>query len=253
MKTLKIMMAALLMVCTGALYAQDGASRDYQDWFSAVAAGGSVVGAGANTLGGLGHFSIGVTGTYVRPDLESDDFSAGGYSAILRLGLLEGATMGPGIHGIGSLDVYLKAGQMFFNGEEGTDAGHVGGGVRLGILRNSITSPALSISVGYHKTGTLEVIKTPLDKLNTPEVEVSTWAFRADISKNLFVITPFAGIGFNSSDLDVRGNVTHWDRNDTEAVYYGGLEWNLTLLHLGLEIGKSGGEFYGTIGGRIAL
>ena len=78
--------------------------------------------------------------------------------------------MGPGVHGIGSLDVYVKAGQMFFNGDEGTtDLGHVGGGVRLGILRNSITSPAISVSVGYHKTGTLDSDQNfPLDKLIHP-------------------------------------------------------------------------------------
>jgi hypothetical protein len=243
----------LTLIFTAGLWAQTVSDREYQSWFGAIAAGGSTVGASANTLGGLGHFSLGLNGTYVRPDLEGDDFNAAGYSAILRLGLLEGAFMGPGLHGIGSVDVYLKAGQMFANALESTDVGHVGGGVRIGILRNSITSPALSVTVGYHKTGNLKVIKTPLDQLNPPDVEVSTWAIRADISKNLFVVTPYAGLGVNTSDVDVSGSGVNWNGDETEGVFYGGVEWNIMLLHLGVEIGKTGGELYGTLGGRFAL
>ncbi len=221
-------------------------------WFGALSAGGNIVSAGANTLGGLGHFSFGIDGTYIRPDVVSDEFNAGGYSAVLRLGILKGTTLGPGLHGIGSLDFYVKAGQMFLNTEVPTNAAHVGGGVRLGILRNSINSPAISVTAGYHKTGGLKIVRVPMDMF-APEIKVSTWAFRADISKNLFVITPYAGLGVNISSIDVTGSGISWDGDQTESVYYGGLEWNLMILHLGLEIGRSGKEAYGTLGARISM
>jgi hypothetical protein len=237
------------------------AESEYDDtagWFGALSAGGNVVSASANTLGGLGHFSFGIDGSYLRPKVDTDQFNAGGYSAVLRLGLLEGTTMGPGMHGVGSLDFYVKAGQMFLNGQKATDIAHVGGGVRLGILRNSITSPAISVTAGYHKTGGLKIFQSvalPVDlsALNPPEVEVSSWALRADISKNLFVVTPYAGLGVNLSNIDVTGSGATWDGDMTETVYYGGLEWNLMILHLGLEIGRSGGETYGKLGARLAL
>jgi hypothetical protein len=246
-----------LAVVVFALFAAAGlrAESEYDNtagWFGALSAGGNVVSASANTLGGLGHFSFGIDGTYLRPDLETDEFNAGGYSAVLRLGILEGTTLGPGMHGVGSLDFYVKAGQMFLNGKKPTDVAHVGGGVRLGILRNSITSPAISVTAGYHKTGGLKIAKLPTE-LYSPEVEVSTWALRADISKNLFVITPYAGLGINLSNIDATGSGIKWDGDETETVYYGGLEWNLMILHLGLEIGRSGGETYGNLGARIAL
>ncbi|MBW7996979.1 MAG: hypothetical protein FVQ81_10520 [Candidatus Glassbacteria bacterium] len=221
-------------------------------WFGALSAGGNIVSASANTLGGLGHFSLGVDGTYLRPDVDSDEFNAGSYSAVLRLGILEGTTLGPGIHGVGSLDVYFKAGQMFLNGEVPTDVAHVGGGVRLGILRNSINAPAISVTAGYHKTGGLKIIALPTDLL-APDIEFSTWALRADISKNLFVVTPYAGIGVNISAIEVSDTGANWSRDESEGVFYGGLEWNLLVLHLGIEIGKSGGEVYGKLGGRLTL
>lgn len=253
--TLTAVLLALLAV-SGAR-----AQNDYSNtasWFGALSAGGNIVSASANTLGGLGHFSFGIDGTYLRPDVDNDEFNAGGYSAVLRLGITEGTTLGPSLHGIGSIDVYLKAGQMFLNGSTPTDVAHVGGGVRLGILRNSISSPAISITAGYHKTGGLKIFETVdlpanLSALNPPEVEVGSWAFRADISKNLFVITPYAGIGVNISSIDVSGSGVTWDGDQTESVYYGGLEWNLMILHLGLEIGRSGGETYGKLGVRLAL
>ena len=246
-----------LTVVLLALFAVSGvrAQSEYSNtasWFGALSAGGNVVSASANTLGGLGHFSFGLNGTYIRPDVDTDEFNAGGYSAVLRLGILEGATLGPGLHGVGSLDFYIKAGQMFLNGREATNVPHVGGGVRLGILRNSINSPAISVTAGYHKTGGLKIVRLPMDPF-TPEVEVSTWVLRADISKNLFVITPYAGLGVNISSIDVKDFAESWDGNETEPVYYGGLEWNLMILHLGLEIGRSGGETYGTLGARIGL
>lgn len=248
----KNLLVAVMMVFSAASLNAQTLYEGYSSWFGALAAGGSPVSAGANTLGPIGHFSVGVDGTFVRPEIENNDFSAGSYSAIVRLGVLEGRTLGPGLHGIGSVDFYLKAGQMFLNAERPTDVGHIGGGVRIGILRNSITSPALSVSVGYHSTSGLKVFTNPVDIL-APEVEMSLWAFRADISKNLFFVTPYAGVGFNSSDLEVTDSGATWRGDDTESVFYGGLEWNILLLHLGLEIGRSGEETYGTVGARIAL
>lgn len=226
--------------------------HDTDNWFGILTAGGNVAGGGANTLGSMGHFSIGLDGSVVRPGISGEDYTAGGYSAVVRLGVMSGFTLGPGLHGTGSLDFFLKGGQMFLNADIPTDVGHLGGGARLGILRNSILAPAVSVTVSYHTTSNLQIITNRADILK-PSADFSTWAVRADISKNLFFITPYAGAGFNTSEIEVTTSGARTADDKTREIFYGGVEWNIMILHLGAEIGRSGGDTYGKVGARIAL
>ncbi|MFH1068081.1 MAG: hypothetical protein V1794_00545 [Candidatus Glassbacteria bacterium] len=243
------MLAALPLA--GELDAQSQVSVN--KWFGALACGGSVTGASANTLGGLGHFSVGLTGTLTRPDIGILTASAGSASGVLRLGVLSGSTLGPGIQGIGSLDVYFKAGQMFVNAETPSNAGHLGGGIVLGLLRNSIISPAVSLTLGWHKTASLDVTASSLD-FDIFKAEVSTFVFRAEVSKNLFVVTPYAGLGANRNNAKLRRILElGTERTETDAVYYAGIEWNILLLRIGIELGRTGDQTYGTLGTRLTL
>ena len=223
-------------------------------WFGALSGGGSLTGSSANTLGGLGHFSVCLSAGLVRPSLIGADYTAGAVSGILSLGILEGTDFGPAVHGVGSLDVYVRAGSMYLNAVHSTNADLIGAGVRLGILRNSILAPAVSVSLGYQKTGDLTMRLGPASQaLLNPEAEISTTAFRIEASKNLFVITPYAGVGVNRNKAKISVAGVKIEGSENDAVYYGGVEWNILLLRLGLEVGHTGEDTFATLGARITL
>ena len=251
MKKILIYLSLLaILPAAGNLNAQNQPS--VANWFGALACGGSITGSSGNTLGGLGHFSVGVSGTLTRPDIGMLTATAASASGVVRLGLLSGSTLGPGIQGIGSLDIYLKAGGLFVNAATPTSAGHVGGGVRLGLLRNSIIAPAVSLTLGWHKISSLDIKASPLD-FDAFKAEVSTLAFRADVSKNLFLITPYAGLGANRNKMELNILGLGTERTVTDAVYYAGVEWNIFILRIGIEVGRTGDETYGTLGTRLTL
>ena len=55
----------------------------------------------ANTLGGRGHFSVGVSGALSHPSFRVGSVSSGSLAALLRVGVLEGVNLGPSVHGLG--------------------------------------------------------------------------------------------------------------------------------------------------------
>ncbi len=223
-------------------------------WLGGLIAGGNASLSSANTLGGWGHFSFGVSGALSRPSMLGNTATASSVSALLRIGAFKGLRLGPGVHGLGSLDLFLRLGRVNLNGLNSERSNIWGTGARIGILRNSIITPAVSVSVGYHSMG-----KMPFGSVwshaipATQEAEFSTTSFRIDVSKNLFVVTPIAGIGAN------RNRHTYWSggikvkQTKSESVFYGGVEWNFLLLKLGLEVGRTGGDTFGTMELRLAL
>jgi len=223
-------------------------------WLSGLIAGGNTSVSSANTLGGWGHFSFGVSGALSRPSILGKTATASSVSALLRVGAFKGFRLAPGVHGLGSLDLFLRLGRVNLNGLISEHANTWGTGVRIGVLRNSILVPAVSVSASYHSMG-----KMPFGSVWTQaipaseETEFSTSAFRIDVSKNLVVITPVAGVGVN------RNRRAHWingkkvEQKGSESVIYGGVEWNLLVLRLGLEVGCTGGNTFGAAGLRLVL
>jgi len=223
-------------------------------WFGALSGGGSLSGSSANTLGGPGHFSVGLSSGLVRPSVFGADYTAAAVNGILSLGILKGTDFGPAVHGVGSLDVYVRAGSMYLNAVHSSNTGLIGAGVRLGILRNSILAPAVSVSLGYQKTGNLSMkLRSNIQALLNPEAEISTTAFRIEASKNFFLFTPFAGVGVNRNKAKISVAGLKVEGSENDAVYYGGVEWNFLLLRVGLEVGHTGEDTFGTLGARITL
>ncbi|MEA2063930.1 MAG: hypothetical protein U9P14_09555 [Gemmatimonadota bacterium] len=231
--------------------------------------GVNLTGSSANTLGGWGHFSVGVTGALSHPSFLKGNVSSGSVVAVLRAGLTEGMILGPGLHGVGSIDIYLRLGTLRANGRQSADTDIWGLGTRIGILRNSILTPAVSISAGYTRTGSFglsEVIHGPYP--GPRDADISTLSIRCDVSKNLFFLTPMAGIGFNRTRIEgaASANVPSgkypyatyfslagYEVTRTDAVYYAGVEWNFFLFRLGLEVGRTGGETIGSTSLRLSL
>jgi len=216
--------------------------------------GGSLTASSANTLGGWGHFSLGGVVSVSRPRLPGTIVTASSVSALFRIGVFEGMRLGPGVHGVGSVDLYLRTGRLIAEGVNSENTALLGGGIRVGILRNSILTPAVSLSVGYHSSG-----KMPLSNvlgyqlLPFGELEFSSLALRIDLSKNLFRFTPMAGVGVNRNRIRQLLVGSELEVRETEAVYYGGVEWNFLLFRLGIELGSTGGDSFGSLGARFAL
>ena len=242
-----------------------------------LVSGGSLTASSANTLGGWGHFSAGVSGAVSHPSFRGlqggGHISSGSLAAILRVGILEGITLGPSVHGLGSIDIYLRLGTLINNGRESASTDIWGFGTRIGVLRNSILSPAISLSAGYHKSGDFGLAKSIYGPYPGPQdADISIWSLRCDLSKNLFFLTPMAGVGLNRNRIkstrtgidfgdgppDLNPNRNYFTpegfevtRND--LVYYAGVEWNVFLMRLGLELGRTGGETFGSLGLRFVI
>lgn len=243
-----ILSAALLLSAAGGLVAQS--TNDA--WLAGLITGGNVTSSSANTLGGLGHFSFGIHGTISTDPYKNFDLSSGSVAGVLRLGILEGSRLGPTLHGILSLDAFARVGQLRVSGGESDGAGFWGLGGRLGILRNSILMPAVSVSLARHKTGELVLSDRIVGPLNPAHKKLSVTSFRLDVSKNLFTITPYGGLGVNRVEVDNKTFVNS-DLDKTESVIYGGIEWNILVLRLGMELMRTAGETMGTAGLRLTF
>jgi len=222
-------------------------------WLAGILCGGNLTSSNANTLGGWGHFSLGAKAALAHPSIMGTAVTAKGFSATFRTGVYSGLNLGPAMHGFGSVDLYLEAGGLFANGRISEDAGIWGTGARIGFLRNSIMTPAVSLSVGYHSLGKMALgsvasSQFPVSQKN----DLSTLALRVDVSKNFFWFTPGAGIGLNRNSLTHSLDRAEFEVKETESVYYAGVELNFLIFRLGLELGRTGGETFGSLGLRVA-
>ncbi len=158
-------------------------------------------------------------------------------SGTVTIGLFPGASLAPTIGGIGSVDLLgtvswlpLRAlGRSEFRSRSADLSW--GGGLRLGILRESFTMPGASLSVMYHGLGTVRLgeicsVRVPtstvdgagysLEEGQCAEAEdssdlgelafdLSAWSTRAAVSKHLLGLGLSAGVGYDrfSSDFAV--------------------------------------------------
>ena len=163
-------------------------------------------------------------------------------SGTVTVGVFSGASVAPTIGGIGSVDLLGTASwlplTLLKRSEFRSSSADLswGGGVRLGILRESFTMPGASLSVMYHRLGTVQlgsICPTRLatattagpgytleegqcadpdpfnlgapDEMGELDFDLSAWSTRATVSKHLLGLGLSAGVGYDrfSSDLAV--------------------------------------------------
>ena len=255
---LRKMFLSLLLItflASGAARPQSSSlSASRSGWIAGVTNSGNITASNANTLGGWGHFSLGVDASLAHPKVAGTPVTASAVSATLCTGILKGRNLGPVVHGLGSLDFYFKTGRLTVNGRNSESSGLWGTGVRLGVLRNSIITPAVSLSLGYNSSGEM-----PLERalsygiISSPKSNFSSLALRLDVSKNFFWLTPFAGVGINRNRMEQKIGSVRAETKATENIGYAGVEWNLFLFRIGLELGRTGEELFGSLGVRLAI
>lgn len=149
-------------------------------------------------------------------------------SGAASVGVSPGLTLAPTVGGVGAVDLlgsatWIPLGSFDVEGfSDDTPDFAWGAGARLGLLRESFTMPGISVSVMYHRLGTVaygDVCSQPqLGGVTQPgdgytvsagecgngdgdpgefRVDLSSWSTRAAVSKRLLGLGLAAGVGYD--------------------------------------------------------
>lgn len=244
-----------------------------------ITGGNATLGQGG-TLGGLGHFTIGIRGNVLRasiPDVERTGVSAGApqqssYTTSDQLaplpvldasfGIFKGISLG--VTRVGGLDLLLSAQYLpeFSNGTVDVTVPdgnfRFGYGGRLGILEESLLVPGVSVTYFRRDLPTMTVVGTTgEDSLSLRDFSIKTTAWRVVASKSLLLFG--IAVGGGQDTYDARGSIDYAVRSGlttyrpaapfalaqkpTRTNLFVDLTLNLPLLKVLGEVGRvSGGD-----------
>jgi hypothetical protein len=232
-------------------------------------AGGSPMTAPAATTGGLGHFmaSLGIGAT--RIDIEDPQRESGTVEFLLptagarfAVGLTSGVASDGPIGGTGSIDLLGRVGILTARDEIEDASKLYGIGVRVALLGETPLTPA--ISVALEQAWTEEIVYGEPDEVSF-RGDVAVTSLRADISKDLMLLSPYAGAGIDRTRIDasylipaelstlgteIRGSI---DPASTHHVLYVGTDLSLLLLTASIEGGVYDGGAFATFAIRAGL
>lgn len=188
----------------------------------ALAGGNATLGTGS-TLGGFGHFSIGVranlfqgslpqvgsftqstTGAQKNPSLQTKDQLIGLPTADAAIGIFGGIPLG--LTNVGGIDVLASATYVPTIDQSGikitpTQNLQIGYGVRVGLLSESIVVPGVSFTYLKRDLPTTNIIgASGNNKLSVNNLKVNTTAWRVVASKSFLLFSFAAGAGKDSYD-----------------------------------------------------
>ena len=199
----------------------------------ALAGGNAILGQGS-TLGGLGHFSIGVrgnvfmgtipqgdkftqntSGAQKNPSLPTKDMYIGLPTADAAIGIFSGIPLG--LTNVGGVDLLVSAtyvptitqGGVSITPQQSTQIGY---GVRVGALQESIVVPGVSFTYLKRDLPTTSIAAASgNNSLNINNLTVSTTAWRIVASKSLLLFSVAAGGGMDKYDqaADISATVSN--------------------------------------------
>lgn len=173
-------------------------------------------------------------------------------SGTVSVGVFPGMSLAPTIGGIGSVDLLGTASWLPLRAlgsdeiAEGSADLSYGGGVRVGVLRESFTMPGASVSVMYHRLGTVAWGELCPARVRTSETggpgwmlqqgqcgpadlgtmgefrfDLSSVSTRAAVSKHLLGLGLSAGVGYDrfASDIDIGVRAPRGDFADPTIPY----------------------------------
>jgi hypothetical protein len=192
-----------------------------------ILAGGNATQGLAGTLGGLGHFSVGIRGNALDMSLPQVDRVTpntrgarqdiypieqkflGGVTADLAVGVLKGFSTS----GFGSADVLVSATYLpAYTGtsievKEPDGSFKLGLGAKVGVLRETATLPGISVSYLVRETPRVDITaKSGEDRLFLNDVSVKAKSWRAVAAKKLLFLG--VGAGFGQDAYDSRASIT---------------------------------------------
>lgn len=227
-----------------------------------LAAGGSAVTGSASTVGqrtpGSPRWALTARMTGGGVEMPGPGGSGGtvsgtalSWNADMAVGLIEGATVGATVGGVGSIDLLASVGLVNLPADAGFRTRSpvtAGLGARVGIFRESFTVPGVSVSAMYRRLGSFSVgdLATDPAEAHVRSESGSAWSLRAGIGKRISLFGVTAGVGYDrlSSDISVdagggSGAVTITDDSFTTSrtSVFAGLLWTRLVYGLSAEFG----------------
>ncbi|MBW3660242.1 MAG: hypothetical protein KY397_01230 [Gemmatimonadetes bacterium] len=228
--------------------------------------GGSPLSAPSAATGGLGHFSIGASGTVTFMEIEDPTHEDGTVDFILptgtltaAIGIAGGGDLPGGAGGFGAVDILGKVGPVVAREEIEEGQPLYGLGARVGVLREGALFPSVSVTAYRSWVDDLGWGEPEADEVSFTG-DVGAWSFRADVSKKLLLVTPYAGVGYDRTSIEadyripasastggeeVRGSI---DVSSGHSKAYAGLELPLALLDVSVELGRYDGGTFAAVG-----
>jgi hypothetical protein len=177
------------------------------------------------------------------------------------IGLFSGFTIAPALGGVGSVDLLLSAGKVTrteaFTGEPPSYAA----GVRIGVLRESFTTPGVSVSANYRKVGDFHTGLASPRFFVPPMFEATgnrVLSLRFITGKRLFGLGANVGVGYDMLESEVQqfdGESSLVDNPDTSREPYdlkqnrvsafANISWTMMIANVVAEGGlqRGGREF----------
>lgn len=124
----------------------------------------------------------------------------------LAFGLFDGFNVLPTVGGLLSFDLLASGSFLFFPEGEGFD-GRVAVysvGARVGILRESFTLPAVTVSASRRFAGTLQLGDVAAADLAQVALDPAVTSLRATVGKDLFAFGVLAGVGWDDFSANTR-------------------------------------------------
>jgi hypothetical protein len=246
----------------------------------ALAGGNATLGSGS-TLGGPGHFSVGLRANFFQgdlPDVEAfptpnlngrvqrtgdqalptSSQLVGLVTADAAIGIFRGVPLA--LTNVGGIDLLLSASYIPSFGEASSSIQvkpdrnlQLGYGVRVGLLQESIVVPGLSFTFLKRDLPTTTMIGTsPELDVSVRDAKVKTSAYRIVASKNLLLFGLAGGIGQDrySDEANVQGTVNSLalksevitlSQDLTRKNYFLDLSVNFPLFKIIAEVGQVSG------------
>lgn len=234
----------------------------------AVAAGSPLSGPSPAT-GGLGHFAAGAAGTLTFMEIEDPtreqgtvDFALPTGALTAAIGITGGSDLPGGVGGIGAIDLIGRLGTVVAREDLEETEPLYSVGARVGILREGAVLPSLSVSAYRTWSGELAWGDPDGDDPSFAG-DVAAWSVRADVSKKVLLVTPYAGVGFDRTEIaadyripasastggeEIEGSV---DVSSAHHKAYAGVELALALLTASVELGSYDGGTFAAVGVRL--
>ncbi len=241
-----------------------------------VAGGNPTLGQGG-TLGGLGHFSVGVRanvmkatipnvdqiqvqpGPPVSTNIPSSNKWVGLPAADVAIGLFKGFPVG--LTNIGGIDALVNVSYLPSYSQHSIHVGSqsekwkIGFGGRLGIIQESLLLPGVGVSymVRDLPTAVLSGEDNSGNTVSISDYKIRTKQWRLTASKKLLFLGLAAGVGQDKYDTkasltyNVDGNTPNapiaLHISPTRTNYFADLSFNFLLAHIVAEVGRvSGGN-----------
>lgn len=172
------------------------------------------------------------------------------------VGIFEGFSPRPTVGGVLSVDALASTAFAFLPGSRGFGDGatsSVGLGARLGLLRESFTLPAVSVSAAHRWWGAVE-LRPAVGGEATPggSFDLSASSLRGTVGKDLYGVGVLLGAGWDRYagrarlDSGLPGEDDGWDASsddlvDSRLVAFAGASRTFLVLQLSAEVGWAGG------------